>query len=56
MTSDDLGLKKINETGNYFLKEMKNNDLISEKNKKVGRSLTYFQHFLVSISAVSGYV
>ena len=56
MTSYDLGLKKINETGNYFLKEIKHNDLMSEKNKKVCRGLNYFQHFLVFISAVSGYV
>ena len=35
---------------------MKHNDLISEKNKKVCRGLNYFQHFLVSFSAVSGYV
>ena len=40
----------------YHLEEIKNNDLMSEKHKKVCRALNYFEHFLVLISAVSGCV
>ena len=36
------------------LEEIKPNDLISEKHKKVCRGLNYFEYFLVSISPVIG--
>ena len=34
MTSFGFRLKKIDETRNYFLEEIKHNDLMSEKHKK----------------------
>ena len=37
---------------NYILDELKHNDLMSEKHKKVCRYLNYFEHSL--ISALSG--
>ena len=40
----------------YFLKEMKYNDLINEKHKKVGRALNYFGYFLIFVSAFIGCV
>ena len=35
MTNLDFRLKKINETRNYFLEEIKNNDLMNKNHKKV---------------------
>ena len=49
-------LKQIDETRNYFLEEIKENDLISEKYKKVCRALNYFQNFLIFVSTVSDFV
>ena len=54
--SFDFRLKKIDETRNYLLKNIKYNDLISEKHKKVCRIFNYFEHFLAFFSVVSGYV
>ena len=51
-----LDLKKIHETRNDLLKEIKHNDLMSKKDKKTCRALSYFESFLLFISAVSGYV
>ena len=56
MTSLDFRLKKIDETRNFLLDEIKHNDLISEKCKKACRTLNYFEQFLVFYSAVSGSV
>ena len=36
--------------------EIKQNELISEKHKKVCRDLNYFEHFFIFISTFSGYV
>ena len=38
--SQEFRLKKINETRNYFLKEIDQNELISKKHKKVCTTLT----------------
>ena len=56
MASLDFKLKTIDETINYLLDEIKHNDLMSEKHKKVCRNLNYFEHFLVFAFAVSGCV
>ena len=37
----------------YLLEEIKHNELISEKHKKVCRALNYFEHFLLFVPAVS---
>ena len=60
MTKENASLdfklkKKPDETRNYLLEEIKY-DLMSKKHKKVSRLLSYFEHFLVFISAVSGCV
>ena len=47
-------IKNIDETRNYLLEEIKHNDLMSEKRKKVCRVLNYFKDFLICISPVSG--
>ena len=49
----DFRLKK-HEKRNYLSEEIKHNDLMSEKHKKLCRALNYFKHFLVVFSVVSG--
>ena len=60
MTKENAALefrfKKIDETRNHLLEEIKNNDLMSEKYKKKCRALNYFGYFLVFVSAISGCV
>ena len=36
------------------IEEIKHNNLMSRKNKNVGRFLNYFEYFLIFVSAVSG--
>ena len=49
-------IKKINETRNYLLDEIKYFELMNEKHKKVCRVLNYFEHFLIFVSIVIGFV
>ena len=54
MTSLIFRLKKnIDETRNYLLYEIKHNDLMSEKHKKVCRDFNYLEHFFLFISIVT---
>ena len=52
--SFEYRIKNIDETRNYLLEEIKHNDLMSEKRKKVCRVLNYFKDFLICISPASG--
>ena len=45
--SQELRLTKIDQTRNYFLEEIKQNKLMSRKNKKVCEHLNYIEHFLI---------
>lgn len=58
MTKEILNfkLKKPDATRNYLLQEIKNIDLMNEQHKKLYRALSYFEPFLVFISAVTGWV
>ena len=60
MTKENAGvefrLKKIDETINHHLEEIKHNDLMSKKHKKTCRTLNYFEHSLLFTSAVTGCV
>ena len=47
-------MKNINETRNYFLKEIEQNELMRKKDKKVCTTLNYIEHFLVLSSEVTG--
>ena len=47
---------KQDETRNYVLEEIKDNELISEKHKQMYKVLNCFEQFLIFISAVSGCV
>ena len=46
-------LKNINETTNHFLEEIKQNELISEKHKKVCTTLNYIEYFLILASTIT---
>ena len=50
----EFRLRKIDETRNYLLDEIKNNDIMSEKYKKTCKYLNYVKHLLILASAVTG--
>ena len=54
--SQEFRLKKIQETKNYFVEEIEQNELMSMKHKKICTTLNYTEHFLVFSSAVAGCV
>ena len=47
-----IRLKKLDEMRNYLLQDIKH-DLMSKKQKKMCRTLNYFEHSLLFISAVT---
>ena len=49
-------MKNIDETRNYLIKEINQNELMSKKHKKVCKNLIYTDHFLILGSATTGYV
>ena len=49
-------LKKIDETRNYFLEEIKQNKLMSKKQKTVCTTLNYIEHFLILISTIAALI
>ena len=49
-------LRKIDETRNYLLEEIKHNDLMSEKYKKTCNYLNYVEHLLILVLTVTEYV
>ena len=51
---EEFRLKDIDETRNYFLEEIKQNELISRKYKKVCTTLNYVEHFLNFASTIAG--
>ena len=46
-------IKKIDETRNYPLSEIKHNDLMSEKYKKTCKYLNYVEQLLILVSTVT---
>ena len=54
--SQEFRFKNIEETRNYFIKEMDNNELITKKHKKVCTTLNYIEHFLILASVITGCV
>ena len=56
MSSFEFGLRKIDETRNYVLDELKNNDLMIEKYKKTCKYLNYIANLLILASKVTGCV
>ena len=55
-SSLDFRLRKVVETTNYLLDEIKNNDLKSEKCERLCKNLNYVEHVLVLASTVTGCV
>ena len=52
--SHKFRLKSIDETRNYFLEEIKQNELMSRKYKKVCKTLNYIEHSLILVSTITG--
>ena len=52
----EFRFRKIDETRNYLLEEIKNNDLMSENCKKTRKYLNYVEHLLNLVSTVTGCV
>ena len=52
--SQEFRLKNIDKTRNYFLEEIKQNELMSRNNKKVCTTLNYFEHLTVLASSITG--
>ena len=54
--SKEFRLKNGNETRNYFLEEIAQNELMSRKYKKDCATLNYIKHFLILASIISGHI
>ena len=54
--SPDLRLIKVDQTKKYLLRRTIHNGLMSEKYKKMCRTLNYFDPFPLFVSVVSEYV
>ena len=52
--SQELRLRNIAETGNYYFQEIKQNELISRKHKKVCTALNNNENFLILASTITG--
>ena len=52
----EFRLKEIDETRNYLLKEIKHNDLMSEKYKKTSKYLNYVEYLIVLVLTITGWV
>ena len=51
--SQEFRLKNTNETKNYFVEEIEQNELISNKHKKICTALNCIEHFLILASTVT---
>ena len=56
MTHLEFRLKKIDETRNYLLEEVKHDDLMSKKHKKTYKYLNSVEHLLILASTIFGFV
>ena len=52
--SQGFRLKNTEGTINYFVEETEQNESCSKKHKKFCTTLIYIEHFLISVSAVTG--
>ena len=52
--SQEFRSKKIDKTGNYFLKEIEQNELMNRKHRKVCTTLNYTEHFFILASTIAG--
>ena len=54
ISEENISLKNIDETRNYFFEKIKQNELITKKRKKARTTLNYIEHFLILASAITG--
>ena len=54
--NQEFRLKKVDEIRNYLIEEINQNEIMSQKHKKVCRVLNYIDHSLIVISAITGCV
>ena len=54
--SHEFRLKNVDETRNYFIEEINQNELLSKNYKMVCRVLNYIEYFLILASAITGCV
>ena len=54
--STEFRVRKIDETRDYLLDEIKDNDLMSEKYKKTCKYLNYVENLLILSSTITGCV
>ena len=52
--SQEFRFKKVDETRNYFFEEIKPNELMIRKHKKVCTTLNYIEHFIILVSTITG--
>ena len=52
--SQEFTFKNIDETKNYFIEEMSENKMTSNKRKKVCKVLNYIEKLLILVSTVTG--
>ena len=52
--SQEFRFKNIGKKRNYFLEEIKQNELITRKHKKVCTTLNYIEHFLILAPTITG--
>ena len=50
----EFRLKNAEETRNYFLEEIKQNELMTKKHQKVCITLIYIEYFLALVSTITG--
>ena len=49
-------MKNVDETRNYFIKEIDQNELMSNKHRKLCTTLNYIEYFLVLASAITRFI
>ena len=54
--SQEVRLKNMDGTRNYFIEEINKNDLMSKKDKNVLTALNYIEHSLISAFVITGCV
>ena len=54
--SQKFRMENKEESRNYFMKEIDQNELMSNKCRKVCTTLNYVEHLLICVSAVAGCV
>ena len=52
--SQDFRLKNTDETKEFFLKNIEQNELMSKKLNKICTTLNFIEHFLILASTVTG--